>query len=127
MPQIIPIKYLKNTSEISDMCHKTEEPIYVTKNGYGDMVIMSMEVYESTMRQIAMYRDIEISEKQIEAGQVKDDRTANVFARVEPVAHRTLTKEQFDAEIEKGMEDIKAGRVYSADEVEAEMKREFGI
>ena len=127
MPQIIPIKDLKNTSEISDMCHKTEAPIYVTKNGYGDMVIMSMEVYESTMRQIAMYRDIEISEKQIEAGQVKDARTANVFARVEPVAFRTLTKEQFNAEIEKGMEDIKAGRVCSADEVEAEMKREFGI
>ena len=76
MPQIIPIKDLKNTSEISDMCHKAEEPIYVTKNGYGDMVIMSMEIYESTMRQIAMYRDIEISEKQIEAGLVKDARTA---------------------------------------------------
>ena len=54
-------------------------------------------------------------------------RIANVFARVEPEAYRTLTKEQFDAEIEKGMEDIKAGRVCSADEVEAEMKREFGI
>lgn len=76
MPQIIPIKDLKNTAEISDMCHKTEEPIYVTKNGYGDMVIMSMEFYESTMRRIAMYRDIEISEKQIETGQVKDARTA---------------------------------------------------
>ena len=75
-PQIIPIKDLKNTSEISDMCHKAAEPIYVTKNGYGDMVIMSMETYESTMRQIAMYRDIEISEKQIKAGQVKDARTA---------------------------------------------------
>ena len=76
MPQIIPIKDLKNTSEISDMCHKAEEPIYVTKNGYGDMVIMSMEIYESTMRQIAMYRAIEISEKQIEEGLVKDARTA---------------------------------------------------
>ena len=76
MPQIIPIKDLKNTAEISDMCHKTEEPIYVTKNGYGDMVIMSMELYESTMRRITMYRDIEISEKQIETGQVKDARTA---------------------------------------------------
>ena len=76
MPQIIPIKDLKNTSEISDMCHKAAEPIYVTKNGYGDMVIMSMETYESTMRKIAMYRDIEISEKQIKAGQVKDARTA---------------------------------------------------
>ena len=76
MPQIIPIKDLKNTSEISEMCHKTDEPIYVTKNGYGDMVIMSMEIYESTMRQIAMYRDIEISEKQVEAGKVKDARIA---------------------------------------------------
>lgn len=42
----------------------------------------------------------------------------------EPVAYASLIKEQFNAEIEKGMEDIKAGRVYSADEVEAEMKRE---
>ena len=63
MPQIIPIKDLKNTSEISDMCHRAEEPIYITKNGYGDMVIMSMEIYESVMKQLAMYRDIEISEK----------------------------------------------------------------
>ena len=76
MPQIIPIKDLKNTSEISEMCHKTDEPIYVTKNGYGDMVIMSMEIYESTMRQIAVYRDIEISEKQVEAEKVKDARIA---------------------------------------------------
>ena len=76
MPQIIPIKDLKNTSEISDMCHRAEEPIYITKNGYGDMVIMSMEIYESAMKKLTMYRDIEISEKQIETGQVKDARTA---------------------------------------------------
>lgn len=76
MPQIIPIKDLKNTSEISDMCHKSDEPIYITKNGYGDMVIMSMEIYESAMRQLAIYRDIELSERQTENGQVKDARTA---------------------------------------------------
>ena len=58
------------------MCHKAQEPIYITKNGYGDMVIMSMEIYESTMKKLTMYNDIEISEKQIEAGQVKDARTA---------------------------------------------------
>lgn len=49
-------------------------------------------------------------------------RTVDVFARVEPEV-----KEQFDAEIEKGMKNIKSGRVYSADEVEAEIKQEFGI
>ena len=74
--KLFQLKILKNTSEISDMCHRAEEPIYITKNGYGDMVIMSMEIYESAMKQLAMYRDIEISEKQIEAGQVKDARTA---------------------------------------------------
>lgn len=76
MPQIIPIKDLKNTSEISDMCHKADGPIYITKNGYGDMVIMSMETYENTIRQLSMYRDIEISEKQLKTGQIKDARDA---------------------------------------------------
>ena len=76
MPQIIPIKELKNTSEISDMCHRADGPIYITKNGYGDMVIMSMENYEAVMRLLAIYRDIEISEKQIENGQTKDARSA---------------------------------------------------
>ncbi len=65
MPQIIPIKDLKNTSEISDMCHKSDEPIYITKNGYGDMVIMSMEIYESTMRQFAVCKENEIPEEQV--------------------------------------------------------------
>lgn len=75
MPQIIPIKDLKNTLDISDMCHRSDEPIYIIKNGYGDMVIMGMEVYENTMRQLAVYRDIEVSENQIEIGHVKDART----------------------------------------------------
>lgn len=76
MLQIIPIKELKKTSEISEMCHKADGPIYITKNGYGDMVIMSMENYEAVMRQLAIYRDIEISENQIENGQTKDARSA---------------------------------------------------
>ena len=76
MSQIIPIKELKKTSEISEMCHEADGPIYITKNGYGDMVIMSMENYEAVMRQLAIYRDIEISEKQIENGQTKDARSA---------------------------------------------------
>ncbi len=44
-----------------------------------------------------------------------------------PLAYNTLTKAQFDAEIEKGMTDIEHGRLYSANEVEVEMKRDFGI
>ena len=72
MPQIIPIKDLKNTAEISEMCHKSKEPIYITRNGYGDMVIMSMEVYEKQRQMERIYRDLEISEEQIEQGAVSD-------------------------------------------------------
>jgi PHD/YefM family antitoxin component YafN of YafNO toxin-antitoxin module len=74
MPKIIPIKDLKNTSEISEMCHVAEEPIYITKNGYGDMVIMSIEIYESTMKRLNLYRELELSERQIEEGKIKDAR-----------------------------------------------------
>lgn len=76
MPQIIPIKDLKNTSEISEMCHKAQEPIYITKNGYGDMVIMSMETYEETIRRLNVYRELEISEQQIKEGRTKDARSS---------------------------------------------------
>lgn len=44
-----------------------------------------------------------------------------------PLAYGFLTKEQFNAEIAKGMEDIREGRVYSADAVEEEMRRDYGI
>ena len=81
MPQIIPIKDLKNTSDISEMCHRTDEPIYVTKNGYGDMVIMSIESYEHTMKQLKMYEDIEVSERQIKEGKVKDARESLLSIR----------------------------------------------
>ncbi len=46
MSQIIPIKDLKDTSALSAKVNASEEPIFITKNGYGDMVIMSMAVYE---------------------------------------------------------------------------------
>ena len=76
MPQIIPIKDLKNTSEISEMCHKAEEPIYITKNGYGDMVIMSMENYEKMMHRVNIYRELERSEQQIAEGKTRDARSS---------------------------------------------------
>lgn len=72
MPTIIPIKDLKNTSEISEMCHKTEEPVYITKNGYGDMVIMSMETYEGLSKRLKMYQSLMTSEKQIKEGNVQN-------------------------------------------------------
>ncbi len=72
MPQIIPIRDLKNTSEISDLCHAAGEPIFVTKNGYGDMVVMSMEAYEERMRMLDVYAKLAAAEEEIKAGKVRD-------------------------------------------------------
>ena len=76
MPQIIPIKELKNTTKVSEMCHASEEPVFVTKNGYGDMVLMSMETYEAKMRLQQVYRELEISEQQVLEGKTMNARQA---------------------------------------------------
>ena len=47
MPIIIPITDLRNTTTISELCHGKNEPVFITKNGYSDLVIMSMEAYEA--------------------------------------------------------------------------------
>ena len=74
MPQIIPIKDLKNTSVISDLCHSTSEPVYITKNGYGDMVNMSMETFEGVSATFNMYQSLMNSEQQIKEGKFHDAR-----------------------------------------------------
>ena len=68
MPQIIPIRDLKNTGAISQMCHEASEPIFVTKNGYGDMVIMSMKMYEESLYMQSIYNRLAESEASIAAG-----------------------------------------------------------
>ena len=53
MPTIMPIKDLRKTSEISDLAHRKKEPIFITKNGYSDLVVMSSELYEKL---VGIYR-----------------------------------------------------------------------
>jgi prevent-host-death family protein len=72
MPRIIPIKDLKNTSEISQMCQEATEPIYITKNGYGDMVIMSVKMYEEKLYMLDIYNKLAAAEAQIAKGKVLD-------------------------------------------------------
>ena len=50
MPQIRPITDLRNTTEISNACHAKREPMFITKNGYGDLVVMSIETYAGNCR-----------------------------------------------------------------------------
>lgn len=50
MPLIMPIRDLRKTSEISELAHTKQEPIFITKNGYSDLVVMSAELYERFAR-----------------------------------------------------------------------------
>ncbi|MDR0286245.1 MAG: type II toxin-antitoxin system Phd/YefM family antitoxin [Clostridiales bacterium] len=58
MPQIRPISELRNTNEISELCHNSSEPVFITKNGYGDLVIMSMETYEHQQGMMEFYKKL---------------------------------------------------------------------
>ena len=68
MPQIRPITDLRNTNEISEICHKQNEPIFITKNGYGDLVIMSIETYERQLALVEVYKKLAEAETQLAQG-----------------------------------------------------------
>jgi prevent-host-death family protein len=59
MPQIMPVSDLRNKfANISRIVHETAEPIFLTKNGYGDMVVMSMEAYEKYKMDIMVFEKL---------------------------------------------------------------------
>ena len=70
MPRIVPIRDLTNTVSISELCHAVDEPIFVTKNGQEDMVVMSMEYYASNMRKLELYVKIAEAEEDIREGRI---------------------------------------------------------
>ena len=77
MPQIRPITDLRNTNEISELCHAKNEPVFITKNGYGDLVVLSIEAYEELTE--ALHTDAAIREAEqelAEGGELADAREA---------------------------------------------------
>ena len=78
MPAIRPSSDLRNGyNEISEFCHKYNEPVYITKNGTGDLAVMSIETYEAMTETAAA--DAAISEAETEFrqnGQLYDAREA---------------------------------------------------
>lgn len=70
MPKIIPIRDLRDTTKISELCNETKEPIFITKNGYGDMVIMSIDTYEQYLARLEIHDRIVKALKEVENGDV---------------------------------------------------------
>jgi len=69
MPAIRPISDLRNCSnEISDYCRTLHEPVFITKNGVGDMVVMSIDVYERLQAKLELYGKLAEAEAEIASG-----------------------------------------------------------
>ena len=74
MPSIRPISDLRNNAnEISDFCRQTREPVYITRNGTGDMVVVSIEEYERQQALIDLYGKLAVAEQEIASGAEGDD------------------------------------------------------
>lgn len=60
MPVIRPSSDLRNKyNEISEICHQTKKPVYITKNGSGDLAVMSIELYELLVNRYELYKELE--------------------------------------------------------------------
>lgn len=64
---IRPVSDLRNNfADISRTVHETQKPVFLTKNGFGDMVVLSMEAYENLQLESEIYFKLKESEKESE-------------------------------------------------------------
>lgn len=70
MPIIKPISDLRNHfNEISEICHREGEPVFITKNGKGDLVVMSLARFEQKEALLDLYRKLDVAEEQSISGE----------------------------------------------------------
>ncbi len=82
MPNIRPSSDLRNSyNEISTFCHNYSEPVFITKNGQGDLAVMSIETYERLAGKFELYRLIDEGLADIENGRTIS--AADAFAELE--------------------------------------------
>ena len=74
--QIIPMRDLKNTVEVERRCAEENGPVYVTKNGYGRLVVMDIEYYERTMQKMYEAKTIMEGLADVKAGRTVDGEKA---------------------------------------------------
>lgn len=73
MPKIRPSEDLRNKyNEISEFCHEYSEPVFITKNGKGDLAVMSIEEYEKLVGKYELYQQLDKGMEDVKAGRTKD-------------------------------------------------------
>lgn len=107
MPVIRPCADLRNNyNEISKICHYTKEPVFITKNGYNDLVILSNETYEK------------LTEENID--KLISKKFDEHFADLEDFKTKLYEK------LEKSIKEIKEGRGITMDQAVAELEAKYG-
>ena len=96
-----------NYNEISKICHETKEPVYITKNGYNDVVILSNEAYEK------------FEEERID--RLIDEHFNGKYPDLESF------KKDVKKKIDKALKDVEEGRCQPMEEVLAEMEAKYGF
>lgn len=105
MPNIRPSADLRNHyNEISEFCHSEQEPVFITKNGKGDLVVMSMEVYNKL-----------INAQPVDAD---DPVTGDVGGLIMSLGDNDpeLGRQRLHSLLEEGFEDIRQGRTVSVEQ-----------
>ena len=88
MPAIKPISDLRNkANEISELAHKSDEPIFITKNGEGDLVVMSLAHYSHLQLRLELYGRLAEAQKQAGA------KAGRTLAQVMKDLRRRLVEE----------------------------------
>ena len=89
MSQIRHVSDLRNNfADISRTVHETREPVILTKNGYGDMVVMSYEEYQSIQYEMGVTRELRAAELEAESATERyahDDVMAGIRAKLKAV------------------------------------------
>jgi PHD/YefM family antitoxin component YafN of YafNO toxin-antitoxin module len=70
--QIVPMRDLKDTVKIENMCSETKAPVFVTKNGYGKLVVMDIECFERLIKDVYEAKAINEGLTDLENGKTKD-------------------------------------------------------
>jgi prevent-host-death family protein len=70
MPNIRPLNDLRNrTTEIVDLAHSEREPVFITKNGYANLVVMSIDSYEQGLARLEVYDKLAVSQAEVVSGE----------------------------------------------------------
>ena len=101
MPIIMPIKDLRNTTEISNIAHKEQEPIFITKNGYSDLVVMSSELYDKFASTNRIDQAIFESEQEIANGAEAADAISELDRIYKYIADDKLSPQNARGQVDR--------------------------